>query len=542
MGSTGSDFQHRRLLSAVSDDDWLNKPPVVPPVRLVTRWAMGLALLAALTYGSFVLAPWRAGNDLWAWALLWFSQVLLLANTIGLWVTSLHYSPDAPESPEILAVRKELADGTSVVSIDVLVTVCGEPIDVIEATAVAARGMRAMRVPHRTWICDDGPSDEVRDLCARLGIGYLTRPDRRGVKAGNINEALNRTTGDFVALLDADHIPHPDFLLVQLPYVLQEGVAFVQGPQSFRNRTGSFVERGSAEGQQLFYEAICPGKNHFNAAFHVGTTAIFRRSALEDVGGFYEDTHSEDIWTSLRMHQRGWRSIYQPHVLARGLGTATVSAYLRQQFRWASGAFEVLLRDNPLSDTRLTPGQRLQYVAPSAHFAMGAANTWFMLLPPLFLLFGIRPLDADSATWIAWYAPLFILTQLILWLQTGWRLRPIVLSIAVAPVHIRAFFAVLLRRKPTWEPSNRPGELPGPLQMLMPQVALLALNVTGIVVGLVVVLNPVTTTISVALCSIYSLILGRVIVQALLERRRSLTSPRNSSTATPLPPPAPAPA
>jgi cellulose synthase (UDP-forming) len=481
-------------------------------------------LVAAFAYGGFVLNPSRHGDWIPYCALV-AAELILLLNAVGMWWTALHAAEPA-ERPDVAAFRATLRAGRAVPSVDVLITVCGEPIVVVEATVRAARDMQ---LAHRVWVCDDGPSDEVAVLCAELGVGYLRRNSRKGVKAGNANHALSKTGGEFVAIFDADHVPHPDFLLVMLPHLARPDVAFVQGPQYYGNSDASFSAAASSESQRLFYEVICPGKNRFNAAFHVGTNAVFRRSALDDVEGFYEDTHSEDIWTSVRLHQRGWRSIYLPEIVAQGLAPETVYAHLRQQFRWASGSFEILLRSNPLRRKDLTADQRVQYLFPPLHFLLGFSNLWFLLLPPLFLLVGITPLEADSGTWLAWFLPFYLLTQLVLWLQCGgFRPKPIILSVATAPVHLKAFFAVLLRREPVWKVTNTGSAPPPPSEFLVPQIGLLLLNAAAIVVGLAVVENAVTTSITVALCLLHVGILGRVIVAAMLDRSRAedrLTSP-----------------
>ena len=101
-----------------------------------------------------------------------------------------------------------------------------------------------------------------------------------------------------------------------LPYFHDSHVAFVQSPQHYVNKM-NLVSTGSAEAQRIFYELVCPGKNNFNAAFCVGTNAMFRREALDEIGGIAIGSNSEDIWTSLELHKLGWQSIYVPAVLAR---------------------------------------------------------------------------------------------------------------------------------------------------------------------------------------------------------------------------------
>jgi cellulose synthase (UDP-forming) len=98
------------------------------------------------------------------------------------------------------------------------------------------------------------------------------------------------------------------------------------------------VSRGAGYMQAVFYKFVQPGRNHFNAAFCVGTNVIFRRAAINDVGGIYTDSKSEDVWTSLKLHENGWKSIYIPKTLAVGDAPETIEAYTKQQLRWATGA------------------------------------------------------------------------------------------------------------------------------------------------------------------------------------------------------------
>ena len=95
--------------------------------------------------------------------------------------------------------------------------------------------------------------------------------------------------------------------------------------------------------QSVFYRFIQPGKNRFNAAFCVGTNVIFRRTAIEQIGGMYTGSKSEDVWTSLMLHEHGWKSVYISTVLAVGDTPETIEAYTKQQLRWATGGFEILL-------------------------------------------------------------------------------------------------------------------------------------------------------------------------------------------------------
>jgi cellulose synthase (UDP-forming) len=368
-----------------------------------------------------------------------------------------------------------------------------------------------MEVAHETFVLDDGDSDELREVCAVLGVHYLRRPGSQHAKAGNVNAALARTVGEMVVILDADHVPAPAFLLQVLPHFVDPQVAFVQAPQYYGNRE-NVIAVGAAEAQRMFYELVCPGKNHFNAAFCVGTNVMFRREALAEIGGIWTGSNSEDIWTSLELHRRGWSSVYVPQVLTRGLAPAEIEPFLKQQLRWASGGFEILLRGRLFRRGGLTLDQRLQYLFTGLHYTLSIGMLIFMALPGAYLLFGLSPINVDGWTWARHYVPYLVMTFLVAWLQAGGlRGSAIITSIAASWVHARALVAVLLRRRATWSATNRVGRSSGNLWSVLPHACLLVLNLVGIVVGLTVLADPATTYLSCVWAALNVLLLGRIV-------------------------------
>jgi cellulose synthase (UDP-forming) len=372
-----------------------------------------------------------------------------------------------------------------------------------------------MDLTHRTFLLDDGDSDELREIAGEAGVDYLRRAGGAHAKAGNVNAGLGRTDGEFVVIFDADHVPEPGFLISVLPHFQDPDVAFVQSPQSYTNNV-NLVATGSGEAQRIFYELVCPGKNRFNAAFCVGTNVMFRRAALDGIGGIWTGSSSEDIWTSLELHRRGWKSIYVPQVLARGLAPQDVPSYLKQQLRWASGGFEVLLRGRLFRrGTGLTIDQRLQYLFCGTHYLLSVAMLTFMLFPAIYLLFALSPIRADGVAWATHYVPFQAAVLLVTWLQSGgFKPAAIVASIGAAPVHLRAIGGVLLGRPAKWKVTNAGGAGARSLWAVMPLVALLILNVTGIVVGVLVMADPAPTWLSVGWAAMIVLILGRMIVES----------------------------
>jgi cellulose synthase (UDP-forming) len=493
-----------------------HEEPTWRPIQRSTRLAVAVALAVTLYYMIFLLNPEYRG-DVWVWALVLFAEGVTIFNALAMWWTVLVFVP-RPDPPEVYAWRRQLLAGELKPTIDIFITVYGEPLEIILETVRAARDMK---VDHQVWVLDDGDSDEVRDAAAAEGVGYLRRKEHLHAKAGNINAALRRTHGDFIVIFDADHVPSPDFLVRALPHMQDPGVAFVQTPQAFPSARG-LVAGGAAESQKIFYELVLPGRNFFNAVFCVGTNVIFRRAALEQIDGMYVASNSEDIWTSIELQRRGWRSWFVPEVLARGLAPDSLLAYFKQQFRWAYGAFEVMLRGRLFRrGTGLTVDQRFQYLLAGVNYLLSLAAIILMCLPAIYLLFGLSPIRSDISVWIVHYAPFYLLLVLVTVLQLGgFKPSAVVTSIAAAPIHVRALVMAIFKRQVRWTVTNAgPAGLPG-VELVLPHVALLLLNAVALAVGVTMLplrgTNIAAVGLSIVWSAIYVVVLGRVVAEAVI--------------------------
>jgi len=490
--------------------------PTWKPIQRSTRLAGAAAPAVTLYYMIFLLDPDYRGNP-WIWALVLFAEGITILNALAMWWTVLVFTP-AGDPPEVYAWRRQLAAGQLKPTIDIFITVYGEPLDIVLVTMRAARDMQ---VEHNVWVCDDGDSDELRDAAAAEGVGYLRRKVHDHAKAGNINAALKRTSGDFIVIFDADHVPSPDFLVRALPHMQDPGVAFVQTPQAFPSARG-LVASGAAESQKIFYELVLPGRNFFGAVFCVGTNVIFRRAALEEIGGMYTASNSEDIWTSIELQKRGWRSWFVPEVLARGLAPDSLLSYFKQQFRWAYGAFEVMLRGRLFRrSTGLTVDQRFQYLLAGLNYLLSVAALILMCLPAAYLLFGLSPIRSDIDVWLIHYAPFYLLLVLVTVMQLGgFKPAAVVTAIAAAPVHVKALVMAIFKRKVKWTVTNSgPTGLPG-VELVLPHVALFLLNLVALAVGISMLplrgTNIVAVGLSIVWSGIYVVVLGRAIAEAVI--------------------------
>jgi cellulose synthase (UDP-forming) len=298
--------------------------------------------------------------------------------------------------------------------VDVFITTYNEPLDVLRKTFVAARGIR---YPHRTWVLDDGCRDEVRELTAQLGLGYLPREECEHAKAGNLNSALSMTAGDFILQLDADHVPLPHILDRLLGYFDDPKVAFVQSPQDFYN-LDSFTHvvddngRRVWEEQRIFFDIIQPGKDRWNAAFFCGSCGVIRRAALESIGGFSTQTVTEDMETSLILHSQGWKSVYVAESLAYGLSPGSMHAYSVQRLRWATGSMQVLRRFKPLTHKGLSWAQRICYFDSCVGYLSGAQMAILIAIPFAYFLTGVLPIKTVEFAFLIRFFP-YIFLQIL---------------------------------------------------------------------------------------------------------------------------------
>lgn len=291
-------------------------------------------------------------------------------------------------------------------TVDVYIPTYNEDPELLHRTVLAARDMR---YPHQTYILDDGNRPEVRALAERLGVHYLARPEHSHAKAGNINHALAQTTGELIAIFDADHVPSPEFLERTLGYFEDEQVGFVQTPHLFYN-VGSFQtfadyrQRRYWDDQLLFFRAVQPGKHHWGAAFFCGSCGVIRRRCLDEIGGFDSRTITEDLHTSLRIQSNGWKSAYHDEHLATGLSPGDLGAYWKQRMRWAVGNLSTLWHDNPLLKKKMTLAQRISYFSSVWAWTVGPQKLIYYLAAPVMLLTGFYPIENFSWTFLAIYA------------------------------------------------------------------------------------------------------------------------------------------
>jgi cellulose synthase (UDP-forming) len=499
-----------------------------------------LLLLSAIFYMMLLFNPLYRGDRL-PYVLVIFAETYIVWQIIMVSWTILSGSYD-PRDPNFYRTQSKLfdQDGKRLIEPETLeqdfgkilplflngerikvtlfITVYGEDIDVIERTAIAARDIIGQ---HATIILDDGESDEVRQLAKKVGVSYLRRTEHQGAKAGNINNGLRFTQNDFVAVFDADHIPKPLFLYQTLPYFYDKRVAFVQSPQIYHNLT-NLISSGAGYAQSLFYRFICPGKNKFNAAFCVGTNVVFRRSALDDIGGMYDKSKSEDIWTSLRLHEQGWKTIFTPDELSAGEAPETIKAYFKQQQRWATGGLEILFHHNLILTKKLSFNQKLQYMWTAAFYLHGLATAALFFLPAIYIIFGMSPINSNLGFmhWFLVYGSFYGLQIIVAsYTMRGFRSETLILSTVTFPIYLRALKNAFLRLPDKWHVTGQKN-LDSSFNYIVPQLLLFIFLVLVDILGLISFYKNTTISLALGWNLINTYVFGYFIYFAYREQRK----------------------
>ncbi|KAJ3337837.1 hypothetical protein HDU93_000456 [Gonapodya sp. JEL0774] len=352
-------------------------------------------------------------------------EVLLYVSSI-LWLIDLLWS----EPPD----RSQPPPPKRWPTVDILIPCCTEPVELIKDTVKAALGQDYPRECFMVHICDDGGDDVLREWIQNelikdrgLNVNYIRRVKIKGVphhfKAGNMNHALSVTGGEYVAVLDSDMITSPDFLLTLVPYLYERtDVAFVQSPQAYYN-----IPAGDplAHFTTMFYDIIMPWRDGRDSAPCVGTGMIFRRKALEDIGGFSIGTITEDFDTAIACQNRGWKTIYVNKKMQFGLVPDTLDATLKQRERWGVGTLQIFFKRNPLFiKGQLKLHQRIMYFSAGMSYLLPVALLLFIMLPFLTIIFDwpIVPVrDGETKILMMFLGP-WLLMNRVLFYSLYWGL------------------------------------------------------------------------------------------------------------------------
>lgn len=339
--------------------------------------------------------------------------------------------------------------------VDVFLPTCGEPVDVLENTYAHVARL-VYRGSITVYVLDDAGRPEVAELARHWGYRYLARGTSEFKKAGNLQFGFTQSESPVILLLDADFVPRPEFLTETVPYLGDPSVGIVQTPQYFDVRsTQPWLQRWAGATQELFFRFIQPSRDAVGAAICVGTSALYRRSALESIGGFPQIGHSEDVFTGVRMGRAGYRVRYVPVLLSKGTCPADLDRFIAQQYRWCEGTLSLVADRGFRTDPRLTRAQRMSYWSGLLYYVTTALNALIAPAPLLVMVFwlpgrvravNMLPLLGVLMLW-------FVVLPLVS--HVTWRVGVLRVQAIYGFAHLFCIADMLSGHVEEWTPSGR---------------------------------------------------------------------------------------
>lgn len=403
------------------------------------RLLQSIALLSLVVMFAYLLVRLfltREGSQPFSFALLFaleaFSFIATVLHVYETWTVPEHERPEPLEY----------------VTADIAIATYNEPMTVLEPTIIGCLRVRGVQ---NVWVLDDGHRAEVREYCEAMGVRYIQRATNEHAKAGNVNNALPFFTSEFILLLDADHVPARNILTTLSGYFRDPRVALVQSPHNFRNLDSVQHRSHERHEQSLFFRVLMPARDRNEAAFWCGSSALIRLSALKEIGGVATETVSEDLHTTTRLQQRGYRARYHNEVLATGLAPHTMADYLLQRYRWAQGTMQVLMsKESPVFGAGWSTQQRLHYVNNLIYYLLPFQRLLYTLILVLVLLLTWLPVGSVSPLFLVLLATTVLLSNFAsVGLARGMRdaSEGISYTWIAAETHMRAVVATLLGRR-----------------------------------------------------------------------------------------------
>ncbi len=337
----------------------------------------------------------------------------------------------------------------------------GEPISMFEKSLEA---LRNITYPHTTYLLDSTEDVAFKEIAEKYGAVYFDCANLPGAKAGKINKALELTNEEFILILDPDHIAFPNFLDQTLGFFEDEKVGFVQVSQGYYNQYRSFTAAGAAEQTYSFYGPTQMGLFGLGCSIAIGANCTFRRKAFESIGG-HAEALAEDLVTSMRIHAAGWKSVYNPVIVNRGLVPEEFGSFAKQQLKWSRGVFEVLFVDYPKLFSKFSFWQKFSYGAVSFYYFTGLMTVFFILIPPLYFFTGVIPANMDFTEFLVKGIPVALISlTMYLYVQrflvhpkteVGFHWRGMILKYSLFPVYFLSFILSLLNYKIPYIPTPK---------------------------------------------------------------------------------------
>ena len=353
---------------------------------------------------------------------------LLVVEIVGMFEAFVHYfnMHRIENHPVPVVPLEEYPD------VDVFIATYNEPTELLYKTI---NGCVHMDYPDKSkvhiYICDDGRRAEVRQLAEQMHVNYLDREDNKGAKAGNLNHALSVTGSPLIATFDADMIPQHEFLLDTVAYFVDQEIknreleekdrikiGFIQTPQSFYNpdlfQFNLFSESRIPNEQDYFYKDVQVARNKSNCVIYGGSNTVISREALNDVGGFFTKSITEDFATGIKIQQKGYICYAINKVLASGLSPTDLKSLINQRIRWGRGCIQTGRRVHICLSRHLSLAQKANYLASIWYWYASWKRLIYIMSPILFATFGVLVVRCSLIEVLIFWLPMYISSNISL--------------------------------------------------------------------------------------------------------------------------------
>ena len=351
----------------------------------------------------------------WSFALL---EGATIVSSVSAFTILSRHSDRTPEADRNLEWYKGQPPRVAI-----LIATYNEEWPVLERTIAGA--LACDYEPRQIHVLDDGRREWLAERCRVAGIEHVTRPDNKDGKAGNINHMLARLRErpdrpDFVAVLDADFVPHRDFLVRTLALFHDPLVGLVQTPQHFFNpdpiQHNLGISRSYPDEQRFFFDTMEPSRDAWGIAVCCGTSSIVRWTALDAIGDFPTTSVTEDYLLTATLQMHGFSTVYLNEPLTEGLAPEGLKEYITQRARWCLGLMQIVRGDaGPFSRKPLRWRDRWSVTDSCLYWLTTFSFKIACIVFPLFYwYFGIVIMDARLPDIISYFIPYYLGTQLFL--------------------------------------------------------------------------------------------------------------------------------
>lgn len=322
--------------------NWSRNHSWTRAITCVVVGAIALRYILWRLFETVLPYPNNGLNFYWVW-FLFIIEILAFFEVVLFLILMSRYVDRSAEADR-LAPDFFRGDEDELPTVDVFIPTYNEPLDVLERTIIGALALDYPQDKLKVYVLDDQRRNWLKAYCEEKGAIHVTRPDNSHAKAGNMNNGLKVSSGDFIAIFDADFVPYRHFLRRTLPFFSDATIGIVQTPQHFFNtdpvQTNLGLENIWPDEQRLFFDEIAPSRDIWDVSFCCGSCSIARRKAIDEIGGFPTESITEDLLTTLSMLNKGYKTRYLNERLSMGLAAENLTGYFVQRERWCQGEFK----------------------------------------------------------------------------------------------------------------------------------------------------------------------------------------------------------